>query len=305
MAKVERGLGRGLDALFGGSGDPASLRGNEDKHTLPIERIVPNETQPRKYFDPAALEELADSIRREGVLQPLLVRPLPDGNYQIVAGERRWRASQMANLRQLPVIIREMSEEQSLAIALIENLQREDLNPMEEALGYKELRDRYGLNQSDIASRVGKSRSAVANTLRLLQLPEALQQDVISGKITQGHARPLLGVDDENALLALYEAILNESPNVREVENWVLNWKKTGELPGGDRARLSHDDAKSARKNEKHPSFPSLQKQLAEHLGLKVSLKGSFDKGSLQIGFSSQDQFVELLKSMGLAIKNQ
>ena len=135
MAKPERGLGRGLDALFGGSGEVSILKGDAEKQSLPIDKIVPNQNQPRKYFQPQALEELASSIAKEGVLQPLLVRPLPDGNYQIVAGERRWRASRLANLRTLPVIIKEMSDEQALAIALIENLQREDLNPMEEALG--------------------------------------------------------------------------------------------------------------------------------------------------------------------------
>ena len=303
MAKVERGLGRGLDALFGGAGEPAALKDATNKQSLPVEKIVPNLAQPRKHFNPEALEELAASIKLEGVLQPLLVRPLEDGNFQIVAGERRWRASQIAGLRQLPVIIKEMTNEQALAIALIENLQREDLNPMEEALGFKELRDQFGLSQAEIASRVGKSRSAVANTLRLLSLPVALQDDIVNGKITQGHARPLLGIDREDAVLAIHEAILANGASVREVEEWVLEWKQSGTLPGVS-AAFSEPLKSEGVKREKHPSFPSLQRQLAEHLALKVALRGNFDKGSLQINFSSKDEFTNLLKAMGLGIKD-
>ena len=303
MAKVERGLGRGLDALFGGAGEPAALRDSTNKQSLPVEKIVPNLAQPRKHFNQEALEELAESIRVEGILQPLLVRPLEDGNFQIVAGERRWRASQIAGLRQLPVIIKEMTDEQALAIALIENLQREDLNPMEEALGFKELRDQFGLSQAEIATRVGKSRSAVANTLRLLSLPLALQDDIVNGAITQGHARPLLGIDREDAVLALHQAILASNASVREVENWVLEWKQSGVLPGVSVS--PHVPVKGGGvKREKDPSFPSLQRQLAEHLALKVALRGSFDKGSLQINFSSKDEFTKLLKAMGLSIKS-
>ena len=300
MSKMERGLGRGLDALFGGAGEPAALRDSGNKQSLPVEKIVPNQAQPRKHFNSEALEELAESIRAEGVLQPLLVRPLENGNYQIVAGERRWRASQIAGLRQIPVIVKEMTDEQALAIALIENLQREDLNPMEEALGFKELRDQFGLNQAEIATRVGKSRSAVANTLRLLSLPEALQQDIVNGLITQGHARPLLGIDREDAILAIHEAMLANNPSVREVEDWVSSWKQTGALPGV--SPLPAPKVAGA-KREKHPSFPSLQQQLTEHLALKVALRGSFNKGTLQINFSSKQEFAQLLKAMGLTIK--
>lgn len=301
MAKVERGLGRGLDALFGGPGEPAALKDTDDKHVLPIDRIAPNSEQPRKIFDEAALQELADSIRHEGVLQPLLVRPLAGGNYEIVAGERRWRASQIAGLREVPVIIKDLNDEQALAIALIENLQREDLNPMEEALGYKELRDKFNLNQNQIAERVGKSRSAVANTLRLLQLPAALQDDIISNQITQGHARPLLAINDEAALLAFRDAILENDPNVREVELWVTAWKNTGTLP------VVGAGAKAARpargKRDLHPSFPALEEQLMTHLGLPAALRGTFERGSLKLSFSSKEEFGKLLNAMGLTIK--
>lgn len=309
MAKVERGLGRGLDALFGGPGEPAALRDSAARETLPIGRIVPNQDQPRKAFDQEALRELAESIRSEGVLQPLLVRPLPDGNYEIVAGERRWRASQMAGLSELPVIVKDLDDEQALAIALIENLQREDLNPMEEALGYKELRDKFNLSQNEIATRVGKSRSAVANTLRLLQLPLALQEDIINGEITQGHARPLLGVDDEHALRVLREEILGRGASVRDVELWVADWKDSGALPspaGSTHSPSPHGGSAgpgSRGKRELHPSFPTLEGQLAEHLGLKAVLRGTFEKGSLKLAFSSKEEFGRLLGAMGLTIK--
>lgn len=301
MAKVERGLGRGLDALFGGPGEPAALRDGGDKHILPIDRISPNPKQPRKAFDEAALSELADSIRHEGVLQPLLVRPLPGGSYEIVAGERRWRASQLAGLREVPVIIKNLNDEQALAVALIENLQREDLNPMEEALGYNELREKFGLSQNEIAERVGKSRSAVANILRLLQLPRLLQEDLASGQITQGHARPLLAVDDENALLAFREAILSRAPNVREVELWVASWKDTGALPGN--ASGTRRPAPKQGKRGLHPSFPALEEQMTSHLGLKAALRGTFDRGSLKLSFSSREEFARLLNALGLTIK--
>ncbi len=301
MAKVERGLGRGLDALFGGPGEPAALKDGSDKHVLPVNRISPNPEQPRKAFDEAALNELAESIRQEGVLQPLLVRPLPGGNYEIVAGERRWRASQLAGLREVPVIIKNLSNEQALAVALIENLQREDLNPMEEALGYNELREKFGLSQNEIAERVGKSRSAVANILRLLQLPRLLQEDLASGQLTQGHARPLLAVDDESALLVFREAILSRAPNVREVELWVASWKDTGELPGDGYGAKCITPKQG--KRELHPTFPALEEQLVSRLGLKAALRGTFERGSLKLSFSSREEFAKLLSALGLTMK--
>lgn len=301
MAKVERGLGRGLDTLFGGSGESSAIRDTEDKHILPINKIVPNAGQPRKAFEETALNELAESIRQEGVLQPLLVRPIADGNYEIVAGERRWRASQIANLRQVPVVIKNLTDQQALAIALIENLQREDLNPMEEALGYKELRDKFNLSQNEIAEKVGKSRSTVANTLRLLQLPASLQENIISGRITQGHARPLLAVEDEEAILVFQNAILSNDPNVREVELWVNTWKNSGILPGTD--IVDKPPRSGRRKRDMHPSFPAVQTQLSSHLGLKASLRGTLERGSLKLSFSSKEEFTQLLKGMGFAIK--
>ncbi|MBQ4132923.1 MAG: ParB/RepB/Spo0J family partition protein [Desulfovibrionaceae bacterium] len=297
MAKPERGLGKGLNALFGEMQSVQSRE--EDRHTLPLGKIISNKAQPRKLFDESALKELADSIRQEGVLQPLLVRPLNNGNYEIVAGERRWRAAKLAGLETLPVIIRHLNDEQTLALALIENLQREDLNPMEEALGYKELRDKFNLSQNEIAERVGKSRSAVANILRLLQLPALLQDDIISNKITQGHARPLIGIEDEEALMVLREAILEKDPNVREVERWVADWRERGLLP--DTPSPSPDTHREHRQcSENDPSFPALEAQLSRHFGLKASLRGNLERGTLKLSFASREELAALLKAIGL-----
>ncbi len=297
MAKPERGLGRGLDALFGGVSETKSA--SPENHLL-IEEIIPNRSQPRKSFDESSLAELAESIRHEGVLQPLLVRQLPNGAYEIVAGERRWRAAQLAGLKEVPVIIKHLTDEQALAIALIENLQREDLNPMEEALGFKELRDKFSLSQNEIAEKVGKSRSAIANTLRLLQLPPLIQEDIANNKITQGHARPLIGIEDESALRVIREAILAKDPSVREVESWVSAWKEQGILPD------SQSDLPVKKiprgKQEIDPAFPALESQLREHLGIKATLRGNLERGSLKLSFASKSELLNLLKTLGLTL---
>ena len=192
MAKLKKGgLGKGLDALFveNDTGDTSSV-------TLRISEIEPNREQPRKYFDEEALTELADSIRQHGVIQPLLVRPMENGTYQLVAGERRWRASRMAGLTEVPVVIKDLSEIEAMELALIENLQRQDLNPIEEAVGFQQLMERYSMTQEQVASRVGKSRPAVANALRLLNLPEQVVAMVQSGEVSPGHARALLKLEE-------------------------------------------------------------------------------------------------------------
>lgn len=196
MAKKKGGLGKGLNAIF-------MENESEDSNstvTLKISEIEPNRAQPRREFDEKALAELADSISQHGVLQPLLVRPLLDGGYQIVAGERRWRASRMAGLTEVPVVIRELSDGETMELALIENLQREDLTPVEEALGYQQLMDKYSLTQDEVSRAVGKSRPAVANALRLLNLPEEVLSLVGNGRISAGHARTLLSFKDPDEL---------------------------------------------------------------------------------------------------------
>ena len=214
MAKLKKGgLGKGLDALFveNDTGDTSSV-------TLRISEIEPNREQPRKYFDEEALTELADSIRQHGVIQPLLVRPMENGTYQLVAGERRWRASRMAGLTEVPVVIKDLSEIEAMELALIENLQRQDLNPIEEAVGFQQLMERYSMTQEQVASRVGKSRPAVANALRLLNLPEQVVAMVQSGEVSPGHARALLKLEDEEQILDIAKKIQKGRYSVRDVE---------------------------------------------------------------------------------------
>ena len=300
MNKTQRGLGRGLDALFRGQQES---EGGSSVQMLALAEVRPNPEQPRQVFSEEALAELADSIRAQGVLQPILVRPVsPSGEsrYEIVAGERRWRASQLAGQRTIPALVREMSAEQALAIALIENLQREDLNPMEEAAGFKELRDRFGLSQDEIAARVGKSRSAVANTLRLFNLPAEIQEDLYGGRLTQGHARPLLAVEDQGALLRLRQCILERGPSVREVEGWVTAWKQTGEFP--QEAGAGMTGGPSARKPGAAPDkdLVAMQAALTHALGLPVRISGAPGKGRLSVSFSSPEELAAITARLGL-----
>ena len=299
MSKTQRGLGRGLDALFRGQQES---EGGSPVQMLAIAEVQPNPEQPRQVFSEEALAELAESIRAQGVLQPILVRPITiDGQtrYEIVAGERRWRASQLAGQRTIPALVREMSPEQALAIALIENLQREDLNPMEEAAGFKELRDRFGLSQEEISSRVGKSRSAVANTLRLFNLPGEIQEDLHSGRMTQGHARPLLAVESPEALKQLRQWILELDPSVRQVEGWVTIWKQDGRLPDAAPASaVVPTDRRSAAAPEE--AQLAMQEALSQALGLPVRISGSLRKGRVSIAFGSPEDLAALAGRLGL-----
>lgn len=214
MGKKLGGLGKGLNAIFI-ENDSETEGGTV---TLKISEIEPNRTQPRKEFDEQALSELAESISQHGLLQPLLVRPLTLGGYQIVAGERRYRASRMAGLTEVPVIIKELTDTETMEIALIENLQREDLSPVEEALGYKALIDEHGFSQEEVAKSVGKSRPAVANALRLLKLPDNIMEYLKDGKISAGHARALLTLENEELMTELADEIVAKDLSVRQVE---------------------------------------------------------------------------------------
>ena len=221
MAPKRGGLGKGLDLIFmenetEDAGGAVSLK---------IGEIEPNRSQPRHDFDEEALRELADSIARHGVLQPLLVRPLPDGGYQLVAGERRWRACRMAGVTDVPVVIREMNDSEMMQISMIENLQRENLNPVEEALGYRTLSEEYGLTQDEIARSVGKSRPVVANAMRLLKLPQGVLDMVKTGEISSGHARALLAFEDEQQIIRLAEQIVKNDLTVRDIEKYAKKAK--------------------------------------------------------------------------------
>ena len=273
MAK-KGGLGRGLEALF--TDNAADTQGAVE---LRISEIEPNRSQPRHDFDQQALEELSDSIAKHGVLQPLLVRPLASGGYQIVAGERRWRASRMAGLTTVPAVIREMNDRETMEAALIENLQREDLNPVEEAKGYKALMEGFGLSQEEVAGRVGRSRPAVANALRLLALPEELLKLVQGGAISAGHGRALLAISDPAAQKEAARAAA-AGASVRELERMAKQRPKSS--PPSRKPGASY--------------YKEVELTLAEALGRKVRVTQMDEKGTLSLDFYSRDDLAELVR---------
>lgn len=288
MAAKKGGLGRGLDALF--ADNSIEERASTSAVKLKIMDIEPNRDQPRKIFDEDALAELADSIAKHGVIQPLLVRPMPDGSYQLVAGERRWRASRMAGLTEVPVVIKELSDDEAMALALIENLQREDLNAIEEAQGIKALMDTLSLTQDEAAERVGKSRPAVANALRLLKLPDSVVALVSDGKLSPGHARALLGFKDEQDIIETADLIIEKGLTVRDVEKLVKkrNKEPKAEKPAARRASY----------------YDEVELALTDFLGrkVKVGTKPGKESGVLEIDFFDKDDLTRLadaLKSLG------
>ena len=283
MAKKLGGLGRGLDSLFA---DNSVDEINPSVNKLRIMEIEPNHDQPRKDFDEKALSELAESIEQHGVLQPLVVRPLANGAYQLVAGERRWRAARIAGLTEVPVVIKELSDEEVIEIAMIENLQREDLNPLEEALGYLYMMDELGITQEQAAEKVGKSRPAVANALRLLKLPDEVQEMIKNNLISPGHARALLGFDSEDMIIQTAKLIVKEDLSVREVETMVKNSKKAPKIP---------------KQQKRDKFFSEVELALVENLGRKVKIKESKrDAGLLEIEFFDKDD----LESLAMKLEN-
>lgn len=280
MAKKASGLGKGLGALM--------LENNVDDmvstSTLNINEIIPNKEQPRKTFDRTALEELADSIRQHGVLQPLLVRPLPNGAYQLVAGERRWRASRLAELKEVPVIIKELTDTEAMEIAIIENLQREDLNPIEEAEGLQTLIDKCGFTQEEVATSVGKSRPAITNALRLLKLPEDVREMTKKGDISAGHARALLSFDSQALMQEVAAKIVSDKLTVRDVEK-LAKRPKTAETKKAPRRRDS--------------IYDEVELSLTEALGRKVKVYNGRSKGTLEIEFYSADDLKNIANIIG------
>ena len=282
MAKKQSGLGKGLGALM--------LENSVDEmvatNSLPLTEIVPNKEQPRKTFDEGALEELADSIKQHGVLQPLLVRPLPSGGYQLVAGERRWRASRIAGLKEVPVVVKELSDIETMEIAIIENLQREDLNPIEEAEGLQALIDRCGFTQEEVATSVGKSRPAIANALRLLKLPSEVREMTKNGEISAGHARALLAFDNEAMIYEIAQNIVKNNLTVRDVERLA----KTSEA----------QTSTTRRKSKKRDSFyDEVELSLTEILGRRVKVYNGRDKGTLEIEFYSTEDLKNIANKLG------
>lgn len=285
-AKDRTGLGRGLATLLGDAHQDSGHAAGAADQTLPIDRLRPNPMQPRRDFDPQALEELTESVREKGVIQPLIVRPDPErgGGFMIVAGERRWRAAQQAQLHDIPVVIREMSDAESLECALVENIQRSDLNPMEEALAYRQLTDRFGHTQEKLSAVIGKSRSFIANLLRLLNLPEDVQQLVRDGRLTVGHARALVIAADPSAIA---QTVINLSLSVRQTEELVKRSRAGGTGPGGGNKR-------------KDANTRTLEASLSAALRAKVSIdlarKG--ESGRVVVGFRDLEHLDELCAAL-------
>jgi ParB family transcriptional regulator, chromosome partitioning protein len=294
-AEGRRGLGRGLSALLGENEVSATLESNIQRptggstHWVPIELLHPNPDQPRKVFAEAELDELASSIREKGVIQPLLVRPAQaTGEYEIVAGERRWRAAQRAGSRELPVVVRALADGEVLEIGIIENVQRVDLNPIEEALAYRQLMDRFGRTQDAVAEVVGKSRPHVANALRLLNLPEAVQGYVLQGQMTAGHARAVLASADP---VALARQVIDQNLSVRQAE--ALSKKAGASTRGqGPRAKApGHTGGKDA-------DTVALEHDLSEALGLHVEILDRDGVGELRIQYATLEQLDEVCRRL-------
>lgn len=275
LAPKKGGLGRGLESLFSDNSSDV-----QSKRTLRVSEIEPNRMQPRKDFDEESIASLSESIKDHGVLQPLVVRPY-GSSYQIVAGERRWRAAKNAGISEVPVVIKDLSDSETMQIALIENLQRENLNPVEEALSYRDLSDTYGMTQEEIARITGRSRSAVANSLRILGLPEEVLEMIKAGSVSTGHAKVLLSVEDEDTVRALAQKISEEGMSVRVLEETVKS--------------LNSEKKKNAVKKLPDSYFKEMELSLREVLGRKVSVKctGS-GKGTIVLEFFDRDDLSAL-----------
>jgi len=296
MSAKKRGLGRGLDALLGGArGDEADAEEgaavnaeatrDERVSTLPIEQIQRGRYQPRRDFDPDSLRELADSISAQGVIQPIVVRPIEDGRFEIIAGERRWRASHQAGLADIPVVIRDVDEQSAIAIALIENIQRDDLNPLEEASALSRLLEEFGLTHQEVAEAVGKSRTTVTNLLRLLELNDDVKQNLQEGRLEMGHARALLGLKGPRQSTAARQVVAR-GLSVRETEKLVrrLQLEEAAEQP------------EKPRKADVDPNIRHLQDDLTDRLGARVLIQqGGRGTGKLIIAYNSLDELDGIL----------
>lgn len=288
-----KALGKGLSSLI-----PLGSKSDNQKNLLncPLDDLIPNPNQPRKLFDKNHIDELAASIEEKGVLQPLLVRPIGGGKYEIIAGERRFRAAKSLGLETVPVVIKDVDEQETLEMALIENLQRQDLNPVEEALAFKELLGKFQYTQDELAKRIGKDRSSIANSLRLLKLPDEIRSNIINGALTMGHARALLGIDIPDIQKKVAQKIITENLSVRDIEDLVRQYK----------GQPSEDDEESSISVEEKNNLVSasadykpLEEDLKKILKTKVKVKSSGSKGKIILNFSGSDELnrlVEILK---------
>ncbi len=288
MAAKKRGLGRGLDALLGaGLSESVSNVGRaegNDLRTVPVDLIQRGEYQPRRDIQPEALQELADSIKEQGVIQPIVIRPVAGGRYEIVAGERRWRATQLAGLQEIPAVVREMPDKTALSVAIIENIQREDLNPLEEAVALDRLLNEFDLTHQLVADAVGRSRASVSNLLRLLELDDELKRYLTEGKLGMGHARALLALSTSSQKQAGRE-VISKQLSVRQTESLVRRLQDQKEKPA--KSKITHKD----------PNVIHLEEKLAEQLGAKVALNHSpKGKGTMIIHFNSLDELDGILE---------
>ena len=288
MAKKNSGLGRGLDAIFLDNSRLNDTENAENSITmLKLSQVDPKSDQPRKYFDKDALEELAKSITENGLLQPILVREYGNGRYQIIAGERRFRASKLANLTEIPAIILDKSDKAVAEIALIENLQREDLNPVEEAMAYRSLATEYEMTQEDLSEKIGKSRSAIANTMRLLDLPEEILTMVASKELSAGHARTLLGVKDKEMMLLLAQKAAETDMSVRQLEEEVKRANKPKKAEVDEEETLPLVDY-----------FREMELKIQRQLGRKAKIKDQGKKKTLTLFYEDNEDLDELLKTI-------
>lgn len=278
MAK--RALGRGIDALIQ-QVDEEKVATSKDVMTVYLRNIQTNPNQPRKDFNEESLKELADSIRQQGVIQPIIVEKVYD-SYTIIAGERRFRAARMAGLSEVPVIVRSFSEEEKLEIALIENVQREDLNPIEEAHAYRELMERNNLSQESLAGKIGKKRSTIANSVRLLKLPEDMQESIVGGELSAGHARAILSVVNPADQRILYNRIVMDALSVREAERQASGFNR------GIRSSEKQQDKKDTPRIQS-PEIQDIEQRFLDVLGTKVSLKGNLKRGKIEISYYSKE----------------
>ncbi len=280
---IKRGLGRGLDALYDNT--EAAEAEQKDLIELRISMIEPNHDQPRKDFDEDALITLSNSIAEHGIIQPIIVSPSENGFYKIIAGERRWRAAKMAGLREIPAIVRTYEKQKAAEVAMLENLQREDLNPIEEAEGYKNLMENFGLTQESLSRSLGKSRSAIANSVRILSLPQNIIDMVRNGLISEGHARTLLSIEDDAEKQRLAEEIINGKLSVRDTEK-IAGEKKTAK--------------KIAEKKEISPEIKEMEKRLSDNFGSKVKIITGRKKGKIEIEYYGNDDFTRIMEKLGL-----
>ena len=280
---IKRGLGRGLDALYDNT--EAAEAEQKDLIELRITMIEPNHDQPRKDFDEDALITLSNSIAEHGIIQPIIVSPSENGFYKIIAGERRWRAAKMAGLREIPAIVRTYEKQKAAEVAMLENLQREDLNPIEEAEGYKNLMENFGLTQESLSRSLGKSRSAIANSVRILSLPQNIIDMVRNGLISEGHARTLLSIEDDAEKQRLAEEIINGKLSVRDTEK-IAGEKKTAK--------------KIAEKKEISPEIKEMEKRLSDNFGSKVKIITGRKKGKIEIEYYGNDDFTRIMEKLGL-----